>query len=924
MKTKTNACVRQSAWQRLPALTAIALSATLPMDANAQEQTGDPYKDEVYVMPSFEVRGTFASSLAAAAQRKEFSPLVVEVLTAEDLGKLPDTSIAESLARLPGIATQRINGRAQIVSIRGLNEDFSSATLNGREQVTTGSVRAIEFDQYPAELMSGAVVYKTGDASIISQGIAGVVDLRTVRPLDYGRRVITVGSYYEWTEKEALLGGSERGGWRYNATYVDQFADDTIGIAVGYAYTDKMGQGEQWNTWGFADYTDPVTGETNKIMGGVKPFVRSSELERHGLMTTLEWKPSDNVRTSVDFYYTKFKENQNLGGIEFPLVVWGDGVLQPGYTVTDGVISAGTVTNVRGVMRNDIVERDADIYSLGWNLTFADLADWLVSLDLSYSKIERQDLVLETYSGTRASGPYARDTLDFQLTDEGAVFTSTIDYGNPTNVVLTSPQGWGGNVVPGGQLGYLKTPESEDEIQQGKILARRFMDYAWVFNSLEMGANVTKRSKFEYEKGYYLAGANGATEIEIPVATTVTSLDYIGIPSQVAYDPVAVLNSGVYERISNPNADVLAADWDVDETVTTYYAKAGIEQTVFSVPLEGSLGIQFVHADQSSSGKMATGSGADGSLVSEIVTGGTDYWDAVPSLNLTANLGGSRYLRFSASRQLARQRMDHMKAGTQFTFDGNLFNSTDVTNSPWGGNGGNPELEPWRSNSIDLSFEQYFSESRGYFAITGFYKHLLSYTYEKEVLTDFTSFRSAVTGDQPALWEGYVSRWENGAGGEIKGMEMTLSLAGEFVSDYLAGFGMILSGSYTDSSVSQSEGADTPLPGLSEKVGQATVYYERGGFSSRLSATHRSDYLATVSTFGPRSRTFRTAEAETVLDAQVSYSWDKGFLEGLTVTFQAYNITNEPLATYLDGSKLQVVDYQNYGRSYALGFSYRF
>ncbi|MEL7298206.1 MAG: TonB-dependent receptor plug domain-containing protein, partial [Pseudomonadota bacterium] len=132
----------------------------------------------------------FRRSLENSRALKMDSESIVEAISAEDIGKLPDISIAESLARLPGLAAQRLNGRGQVISIRGLSPDFSTALLNGRPQVSTGDNRGVEFDQYPSELLSAAVVYKTPDAALIGQGLAGTVDLQTVRPLKYGRRSI--------------------------------------------------------------------------------------------------------------------------------------------------------------------------------------------------------------------------------------------------------------------------------------------------------------------------------------------------------------------------------------------------------------------------------------------------------------------------------------------------------------------------------------------------------------------------------------------------------------------------------------------------------------------------------------------------------------------------------------------------------------
>ncbi|MFZ9801328.1 MAG: TonB-dependent receptor plug domain-containing protein, partial [Burkholderiaceae bacterium] len=115
-------------------------------------------------------------ALESAVNIKRESDNIVEVISAEDLGKLPDTSVAEGLSRLPGITSQRTGGRAQQISIRGLGPDFATALLNGREQVTTGDSRGVEFDQYPSELLHRVVVYKTPDGGLLGQGLSGTVD----------------------------------------------------------------------------------------------------------------------------------------------------------------------------------------------------------------------------------------------------------------------------------------------------------------------------------------------------------------------------------------------------------------------------------------------------------------------------------------------------------------------------------------------------------------------------------------------------------------------------------------------------------------------------------------------------------------------------------------------------------------------------
>src|SRR5207244_7147484 len=120
-----------------------------------------------------------------AIKIKQDSNSIVEAISAEDIGKLPDTSIAESISRLPGLTSQRADGRASDISVRGTDPEFATALLNGREQVSTGDNRNIEFDQYPSELISGVIVYKTPDAGLVGQGLSGTIALQTMRPLAY-------------------------------------------------------------------------------------------------------------------------------------------------------------------------------------------------------------------------------------------------------------------------------------------------------------------------------------------------------------------------------------------------------------------------------------------------------------------------------------------------------------------------------------------------------------------------------------------------------------------------------------------------------------------------------------------------------------------------------------------------------------------
>lgn len=900
----------------------------------AEAQPADAQPTEVGEIVVTGIRRAIEASISAKANNTS----IVEVISAEDIGKLPDVSIAESLARLPGVTSQRLDGRSQAISIRGLGPDFTTALLNGRELVTTGDNRGVEFDQFPSELLGSVVVYKTPDAALVGQGLAGTVDLRTVRPLAYGRQAMAVNYRHEWNDIGALNSGTTDNGDRYTVSYIDQFADDTIGVALGYAHMSSPYQSERFNSWGYPNYSDG-----NLLTGGVKPYVMSSELERDGYMGVLEWRPNDRFHSTIDAFYSEFKNTQVLRGIEFPLA-WGGSAgdcasvgnvatpnvcrpgpsLRPGYTVEDGLIVAGTWDNIKGVVRNDLNKRDSNITAIGWNTEFVANDDWTLGLDVNYSKVEREDLILETNAGTGRNINGALDTLGFELTDDGVTrFTSQLNYADPSLILLTSPQGWGGDVIPEGQAGYMNTPSITDEIKAVRLTANRALHQS-PFSSIDFGFNYSERTKEFINDQYYL-GVPGGGDLAVPSEFLLepTDLGYLGISEVLSYDALALVNSGALNLIRNPNADVAAGNWDVTEKVSTAYIRANIDHTLFGLPLTGNVGMQFVYTDQQGRGFEAQQIGVGVAAVEEI-TGGKEYLEILPSSNFILEVGDDMFARFSLSRTLARPRMDDMRAGRNFSFNpgNNNENATPEQNSPWGGGGGNPELMPYIANVADLSFEKYFANRRGYVSLAGFYRDLESYVYTYNRIFDFSGYPTG--GVTPVINEGIISTPENGNGGWIRGVEFSVSAPFEIFHPVLEGFGGLLSASQTESEV-QPDPANppTPMPGLSETVVNGTLYYERFGFSSRISARYRSDYLGEVAGFG-NGRTLRSVAAETVVDAQIGYEFQSGPLEGLSVLAQVNNLTDEPFKTFENGDERRTIDYQSYGRTFAVGVNYRF
>ena len=890
---------------------AAALPGALSLSTTALAQDDDSM-DQGASLEEIVVTG-FRRSLEDSRALKMDSESIVEAISAEDIGKLPDVSIAESLARLPGLAAQRLNGRGQVISVRGLSPDFTTALLNGRPQVSTGDNRGVEFDQYPSELLSAAVVYKTPDAALIGQGLAGTVDLRTVRPLEYGRQTIAGNVRYEWNSIDALNDGAEDDGIRYSLSYIDQFADDTIGVAVGYAYLDSPSQGERYNAWGYPSVN--VNGQDALVIGGAKPYVQSNALERHGAIGVLEFAPTDTFSAALDVFYSDFQDDQLLRGIELPLQ-WSSAQLVPG-TVENGFVDTGTFNNVKGVMRNDINTRDAQLLAIGLNATWAVGEHWEVSADYATSEVDRDDVILETYSGTGTAGQGAVDSLGFDLDSEGALFTPALDYADPNLIVLTSPQGWGGDVVPGGQVGYFNQPTVTDELDQIDLNAKRFFE--GTISSLQFGVNYATRTKELDANEFFLALANGATEAAIPVPTGTTELNYLGIAGMVSYDPLAALNSGVYELRRNPNNDVTVKSWEVEEDVLIGYVKVGLDSEWGGVPVSGNFGVQIVQTDQSS-----TGFAAGATTVP--ISGGLEYTEILPSLNLTFNVTDDSFVRVGIARTLARPRMDDLRASRQFSYNQALVDqatgATPPDQSPWGGNGGNPELDPWLANSLDISYERYFSDGLGYVSVAGFYKDLESYIFNQDVEADFTGL--PFSGTTPDTFVGNYNTPVNGQGGSLSGFEFALSLTGEMLTPALTGFGALLSASFNDSEIeSNPNDPSTPLPGLSEEIYNITLFYEREGFSARVSNRYRSEFLGEVSGFG-NGRNLTIVDDESIVDAQVSYMFEEGPMAGLTVLLQGNNLTDQEFVTFFNNDSTQIRDYQRYGRNFLVGLSYRY
>jgi iron complex outermembrane recepter protein len=276
-------------------------------------------------------------------------------------------------------------------------------------------------------------------------------------------------------------------------------------------------------------------------------------------------------------------------------------------------VTGGSSTGVKGVVRNDINNRDADLFSIGWNASAGNDV-MRATIDISYSSVDRKDLDVETYAGTGRGPLGATDTIGFQMGSRGATFSPSLNYSDPGLIKLTSPQGWGGDIIPGGQDGYYNERSVKDELLALRFGAER--ELGGIFRSAEIGFHYTGRVKRLTPNEFFLglaANTDGLTSVDIPAELLYdrgADLGFLGLGETIAYDIEGLLDSGIYNFVRNPNADVSTKGWRVREDVMTGYLQLNIDAPLGTNQLTGNVGVQLVNTDQRSDGLASSGTGA--------------------------------------------------------------------------------------------------------------------------------------------------------------------------------------------------------------------------------------------------------------------------------------------------------------------------
>ncbi len=945
-------------------LALFAANSALAANEGSTNQSPSTQAEDLEII---EVRG-FSRSLIQSLNQKRFSDTVSEQISADDLGALPDISMADALTRLPGISAVRTGGQAAQINIRGLSGGFVFSTLNGREQVSTSGSRSIEFDQYPSELISSAAVYKSPKASLIEGGVAGTVELETASPLNNDQThkfVANVRGMYN--DRASEVSDATEFGDRISFSYQGKYLDDTLGVALGYARLFQPSVATQFIGLAYNDTKD-VDGAANDTNGplanpeneyiseGFELQHLGGEETRNGYLAAVEWAPVDNFKLKGDAFLSRFDKESFARGLRVklggPTAAYANAQLD-GNAVIGAAVNRTSQSYTRVEIVNDDNQDFDEVDSFGVN------ADWQVTDRLS---------VNADVSLSRAKSNFRNGLLWSLVAEDANAETPVFDNNVAINYQLNGlnlPDVGFNQAAAFSDIDRVMVSkygiypdQTEDEVTAFRLDFKYELE-SDIFSSVEFGARYSdreysrKRSVFEYGND----GAFSATQPPLRLTDDMASVvDWQGefsyFPSYLAIDLDKALNAWFPDGTPEPlqtwgNADgvddaqgyttnyswTVLQSGSVFEDVLAAYVMVNINTQIGGLDLSGNVGVRRVETDQSATvlenvaGDARLGAQNivdENGIVNDLYAPnvlGTKYTDYLPSLNLNLQLNDNSLVRFAAAKVMSRAPINRLAgdASANVSDDGVINGSS--TNNPF--------LKPFYADQYDLSYEYYFEEGNGTIAAALFYKNIDSFVETLSIENfDFKgngfnvpdSIEDPVSGEQVATTNGiYTTAVNNGEGGYIRGLELAYTQVFTFLPEPFNGLGANASYSYTESEIESitSLGGDTlaqSLPGLSNNVFNATVFYSMDDFETRLNVRYRDEFVSEQVAINEQVVNF---DAETVVDFQTSYR----FSDSLTMLLQVNNLTDEPTQSYF-GSEQRTGTTQYFGRQFYLGFTY--
>ena len=808
-------------------------------------------------------------SLQTADNIKRFAPSNVNAIVAEDLGKFTDNSIADALQRVPGVEIQRDNraqGPGTQLSIRGLGADFVISTINGREYFGNpayGNYRNVDYDSIPPEVLAGVLVYKTPTASLIEPGLAGEVDLRTLRPLDQKTKnghdifaVVTAQGQFE-TELKSVQP-------KISGVIGGKFLDGTLGVYVSGIYNKERQRVSNYYLY-TAGAPSTVTFQnadgTSKTLDNIAvPLGFSNAVEtrsnlREAVSAGLEWKPDDHWHFIADFEFNRLTRDVLRDG--------GDGYL--GYQL--GYLLQNHLT----IQPGGAVQRGTDIVALDSTKVLND-PKGTTQIAVSRNRYRDQSLtggVNLTYHSSRVDA-----ALDFAHSESKYV-TSGIGFSNYEGQLPTDYTVDLGGTIPKIQF---TTPQNYKDINL--YLSQGLTSFPGAGNSggsrdqgrldfaYKLVEAVVLKAGVRYASSSYISrGANGFIDQLRTTAniqngyvqqaffpTQLPSLNYNTLiqafPQVQAFFTTAspVLTSGLPADFNAAHSQYNFSGGSLlKETTTAIYAEIDGKAELGSWHVSGNAGVRALNVYDKGTTYQGTlfRLGASGQQtpgttdVNALTTVTNEYWRYLPAVNLLIQPRSDINLRLSYNKSLSLAGSGALiPTGTGVIYSGdanniplpNLFNGA-----------GNTKLKPTSSDNFDATIEYYPGK------IT-----LVASAYYKKIhdLIAVIPSNGAVPG-QPAGTVFNITNVINAFPGYAYGFELSADVPFTFLHGPLDGFGLNLSYTYVEGKERffLAPEPERSLPGASKHNINLTAYYEKHGFSARASYVYRSTYLLSAKAF---------------------------------------------------------------------------
>jgi iron complex outermembrane recepter protein len=831
----------------------------------------------------------YRASLKGALDVKRNSDLVVDAIAGGDIGALPDVTIAESLVRLPGVNGTRDRGNQSQAALRGLGPRLVLGLVNGREVASSEPSRNVRWEIYPSEVVAGADVYKAQSADLVAGGVAGTIDIKTIKPLQYDGPTLQLRGGPVYYEGGSDIPGYEPYGYRGSAG-ITRTVGDNFGFNVGVSVQQQKNAFPSFQGWGYNDGSINPGNETgdldndgvaNPTPWGAQTEVKKLTEDRYGVNGAVGFRLGENTEVNLDALYSKFTidedQNQAWYGRNGATGNWANGNAGcyngagSSYTLVGEDVVGATLDNCFVSVTNVIARytEDKDLFVGGANIKFTS-GKWTNTIDLSRSQATREN----RWAAFRSEVYPATMTFDMSAGNTPSLLTSS----DPSDPNIQNAPSW----LPGQSDG----PDSlKDELSALRV------DFSREFESehlktIQFGMRVSSRDKdFFRRQQFYAPIVAGNLPANLFSSYSVTEFD---APPLLNGDFDDIIDAAYGGMPVDETAIMQSSVWGVDEEVSEAYTKVRFAGSLGSVPYSGNAGLRLVQTRTRSDGFSSTNGGE-----LEEVSITNDYTEWLPSLNLTFNVAEDRLLRVGVARVIARPPLDELRASRS------LWNDTP----PPTGSGGNPMLNPFVANQADLSYEWYF-KPEALVSLALFYKDVdshIGYTTEPVTIDGVTY---AVTGPF------------NGDGGGITGAEFTFQTP---FSGILKDFGIYMNYAHVNTDVKEFYPSTNPLPieGYAKDTAAFDFWYSRGGLEARFGYKYHSPFSIIA---GWNGSDVRTLGEESILDFSTSYQVNEKF----GVRLQINNLTNEPLRISRDNNENRLGSYDVYGRRALLDFTFKF